>query len=200
MFDKGMSSRALCLAAGGNFYNLAQEGKGELSFQPLARIDDDTEEAWCQEWILSFCEQMKMDVKPQHRTLVWDALESLKTMPVEERTISNFYNFVQSQDIKDALVMLTKTGSYGRLFDNGKMISVAQYPSSGNITFLPARFTVLYGVGKNHKKSTKLYYYNLVDFSFVFYISILLPKIASISRGVTIKGFNGKCFILPVTR
>ena len=118
VFDKGMSSRALCLAAGGNFYNLAQEGKGELSFQPLARIDDETEEAWCQEWILSFCEQMRMDVKPQHRTLVWDALESLKTMPVEERTISNFYNFVQSQDIKDALVMLTKTGSYGRLFDN----------------------------------------------------------------------------------
>lgn len=66
---------------------------------------------------------------------------------------------------------------------HGKMISVAQYPLSGNITFLPARFTALYGVGKNHKKSTKLYYYNLVDFSFAFifqycYLKLLAFRVA----------------------
>lgn len=55
IFDKGASSR--CLTYGvGNFYNLAAEGSKDLSFQPLAKIDDPDEMKWAKEWILSYLE------------------------------------------------------------------------------------------------------------------------------------------------
>ena len=70
IFDKAASSRATTLAVGGSFYNLAAEGTGELSFQPLAQVDDDNEIKWAKEWILAYLRQQNMTVTPIHDNYV----------------------------------------------------------------------------------------------------------------------------------
>ena len=123
IFDKAASSRALTMAVGGNFYNLAAEGSKELSFQPLARIDDDQEIKWAKEWILSYLKQKNLKVGPKEEDFVWKALLSLRTFPSDKRSLTTFCEMVQSQEIRQALVPLTNKGSYGKLFDNTKDVS-----------------------------------------------------------------------------
>jgi len=123
IFDKAASSRALTLAVGGNFYNIAAEGAGELSFQPLARIDDEQEIKWSKEWILAYLKQKNIEITPAKDNFVWKALRSLKEFPEEQRSISTFCEMVQDQEIRQALIPLTMKGSYGKLFDNTKDVS-----------------------------------------------------------------------------
>ncbi len=123
IFDKAASSRALTLSVGGHFYNLAAEGSHELSFQPLARIDDENEKKWAKEWIKSYLEQQNLTVDSKVDNYVWEALQSLATMPPDQRTISVFCTMVQSEDIRLALKALTQKGSYGKLFDNDRDVS-----------------------------------------------------------------------------
>jgi type IV secretion/conjugal transfer VirB4 family ATPase len=123
IFDKAASSRALTIAVGGNFYNLAAEGGSELSFQPLARITEPTEIKWAKEWILAYLKSQNLSVTPKIDNHVWEALKSLATMPPEQRTLSVFCTMVQNAEIRLALRQLTTDGSYGKLFDNQRDIS-----------------------------------------------------------------------------
>lgn len=123
IFDKSMSSRALTLAVNGNFYNLAAEGSNELSFQPLAKIDDENEINWAQGWIIGYLNSRGVSPTPVQINHIWNALKSLKTFPEEMRTISLFCNTIQDLSIRETLKQLTKTGSYGKLFDNDKDIA-----------------------------------------------------------------------------
>lgn len=118
VFDKAASSRALTYAVGGNFYNLAAEGSHDLSFQPLADIDDDNEIKWAKEWILSYLRQKGMKITPIEDNFVWKALLSMREFSPELRTLSTFSSMVQDQDIRQGILALTKAGSYGGLFDN----------------------------------------------------------------------------------
>lgn len=123
IFDKAASSRALTLAVGGNFYNIAAEGAGELSFQPLADIEDELEIKWAREWVLAFLKQKNVVINPQKDNAVWKALLSLREFPKQQRTISTFCEMVQDQEIRQALIPLTVKGSYGKLFDNNHDVS-----------------------------------------------------------------------------
>ena len=123
IFDKAASSRALTYAVGGNFYNLAAEGTGELSFQPLANIDDDTEIIWAKQWIIAYLKQQGKVVGPKEDNFVWQALLSLRKFSPELRTLTNFCDVVQDKEMRLALAALTVKGSYGRLFDNNKDVS-----------------------------------------------------------------------------
>lgn len=123
IFDKAASSRALTYAVGGHFYNLAAEGMQDLSFQPLAHIDDEKEMKWAKEWIMAYLVQKNVTVTPQEEIYVWNALKSLAVMPQNQRTLTVFTEFVQSHEIRQALQALTAKGSYGKLFDNNKEFS-----------------------------------------------------------------------------
>lgn len=126
VFDKAASSRALTLAVGGNFYNLAAEDNGQLSFQPLAGIDDENEMRWAQSWILNYLKSKQtstFEIGPKEEDFVWKALLSLRSFDVEFRTISMFSTLVQDEKIRMALVPLTMAGAYGKLFDNNKDVS-----------------------------------------------------------------------------
>jgi type IV secretion/conjugal transfer VirB4 family ATPase len=123
IFDKAASSRALTLAVGGSFYNLAAEGNGELSFQPLARIEDEQEIKWAKEWILAYLRGKGLNVGPSEENLVWQALLSLKVFKPEMRTLTTFCDMVQDQAVRQALLPLTNKGSYGKMFDNAKDFS-----------------------------------------------------------------------------
>ncbi len=118
IFDKAASSRCLTYAVSGNFYNLAAEDTGELSFQPLAHIDEESELNWAKEWLLSYLKSKNLVITPQHETYVWNALKSLQSMPQPQRTLSIYVDLVQAVEIRQALAALTIKGSYGRLFEN----------------------------------------------------------------------------------
>lgn len=123
IFDKSASSRALTLAVGGNFYNLAAENSNELSFQPLARVDNENEARWAKSWILDYLRLKNITVTPKEDNYVWQAILSMQKLEPNLRNISNFCDLVQDQVIRLALTPLTIKGSYGRLFDNTKDVS-----------------------------------------------------------------------------
>lgn len=118
IFDKGASSRCLTLGVGGNFYNLAAEGSKELSFQPLANIDDPDEMKWAKEWILAYLESKGVRITPEIDNAVWNGLISTRNSRKNLRTISQFCILTQNIEVREALRPLTMDGSYGKLFDN----------------------------------------------------------------------------------
>jgi len=120
IFDKGASSRALTYALGGNFYNLGIEGN-ELSFQPLAKIDDEQERAWVSEWLCDFLRlENPSNLTSREKTLITEALTTLAEMPAKDRDMSTFVNILQDFELRQAFTPLTKEGSYGKLFDANK--------------------------------------------------------------------------------
>lgn len=116
VFDKGGSSRAITAALGGNFYNIGLEEK-QLSFQPLARINDDSERSWAESWIKAWLTMQNFEMKPEHLGRISSALQSLALLPAESRTLTIFSTTVQDEEIRQALSPLMEGGSFGKLFD-----------------------------------------------------------------------------------
>ena len=117
LFDKDGSCRALTAGVGGDFYDLADEQEGMLSFQPLAQIDDNHEREWARDWLLDYLAGENIELTPEIKSTVWAALGSLAKALSLERTISGFTFLVQDQRIKQALQPLTLNGAFGKLFD-----------------------------------------------------------------------------------
>lgn len=118
IFDKGASCRVLTAGVGGDFYDLANtEGHNSLAFQPLSRIDEEIERTWAQEWILQYFSSQHMDITPEIKTEVWDALEKLSSAPVEQRTIFGLQMALQEERLRMAIQDMTINGPYGRIFD-----------------------------------------------------------------------------------
>ena len=123
IFDKGSSSKVLTTGVGGKFYDLGSES-GELSFQPLAHIDDDNERQWAQEWLCDFLRQEGMEITPEIKGIIRDALGALSGMAQEFRTISGFVGYLQDFKLKEAFSPLAladskgNQGEYGAIFDS----------------------------------------------------------------------------------
>ncbi|WP_045761407.1 DUF853 family protein [Xanthomonas albilineans] len=117
VFDKGGSSRITTEHVGGRFYDLG--GHGGPAFQPLAYVDNYQERAWAQEWLIDIIVGEGLEMTPQRKRAIWNALNELAapSSPVEQRTISAFTVLVQDPDIKLALHPFTVDGPYGYLLD-----------------------------------------------------------------------------------
>lgn len=116
-FDKGGSCRALTAGVGGDFYDLADEEEGALSFQPLANIDEENERTWASEWIYEILRAENVEITPEVKKSVWTALCSLATSPKEQRTITGLTLIIQDMNLRQALQPVTINGAFGRLFD-----------------------------------------------------------------------------------
>lgn len=116
-FDKGGSCRALTAGVGGDFYDLADEYEGTLSFQPLANIDEENERAWAAEWIYDFLREEKVDVDPDVKKAVWTALNALASSPKDQRTMTGLTLVLQDIKLRQALEPATLNGAFGKLFD-----------------------------------------------------------------------------------
>jgi type IV secretory pathway VirB4 component len=116
IFDKGASCRAMTLAMGGDFYDLGGEGEA-ICFQPLAGIDDESELAWAQEWVLDLLHREKAAITPSTKQELWAALSNLASMPRIQRTLSTLMGIVQDAGIREALRSYTLDGPHGRLLD-----------------------------------------------------------------------------------
>lgn len=114
-FDKGRSCRSLTASVGGQFFNLGDSD--QLAFQPLANVDQMQERQWAHEWLGNLIERQNIELIPQERTELWNALNNLATAPKEERTFTVLRELVQSSNIKDGLHSYTLDGAHGHLFD-----------------------------------------------------------------------------------
>ena len=115
VFDKGRSARAALIAMQGKSFDLALDG--DLSFQPLARIDLAEECAFALDWVLGLLTTENVQITPEAKDLVWAALNSLAGAPESERTLTGLCVLLQSNKLKQALQPYTLEGPYGRLLD-----------------------------------------------------------------------------------
>lgn len=119
IFDKGASSMVLTMGVGGKFFDLGNEGDKAISFQPLAHIEDEKERQWVQEWLLDYARQENVEVTPEKKSALWDALNTVATIQDPHlRRMTTLVNYVQSVELKNALRPLTVAGAYGRIFDS----------------------------------------------------------------------------------
>ncbi|WP_326543670.1 conjugal transfer protein TrbE [Pseudorhodoferax sp.] len=118
-FDMGRSIRATILGLGGEHYDLGQgaEEGGEIAFQPLARIDQESYRAWASEWIEGRLRHEGVAVGPPEKDTVWSALTSLASAPVEQRTMTGLSVLLQSNALRQALQPYVLGGAHGRLLD-----------------------------------------------------------------------------------
>jgi len=115
VFDKGLSARCAMLALGGAHFDLSMSG--ELSFQPLAEIDDAAELAAAQLWVLGLLEQEAVEITPDVKEAAWSALQSLAETPRRQRTLTGLAALVQDSSLRQALQPYTLEGPYGALLD-----------------------------------------------------------------------------------
>jgi hypothetical protein len=119
IFDKGYSARAAVLAMGGAHHalGLGADSSETLAFQPLRRIDDQSERSWAAEWIAALLAHEKVIVTPEVKDAVWAALTSLASAPREERTLTGLATLLQSNRLRQAIQPYTLAGPHGRLLD-----------------------------------------------------------------------------------
>ena len=123
IFDQGRSAHRLCLASGGDFYDLNPwDSHASVGFAPLQNIDIDSERAWAAEWIerdLLGLQGLTLDPERQRRLMT--ALVVVSRLPREERTISALQFQLRGidRDMAEALEFYTITGALGRLLDSG---------------------------------------------------------------------------------
>lgn len=127
IFDKGSSSKVLTMGVGGHFYDLGNSKKhGGLSFQPLSRIDEENERQWAQEWLADFLRGENLEVTPEIKGFIRDALGTLATMEKQFRTMTGFVSFLQDTKLKQAFSPLClddgkgNKGEYASIFDSNE--------------------------------------------------------------------------------
>lgn len=117
IFDKGGSCRATTIGVGGGYYELGY-GSHSLTFQPLAKIDQEKERVWAVEWLQNLLINEKLNPTPEIKHALWLALTALAQVPVNQRTITGLCALVQSTSIRQALSTYTVSGPFGHLLDS----------------------------------------------------------------------------------
>ena len=114
-FDMGRSMRATILGLGGEHYDLGTDG--EIAFQPLARIDQESYRTWAAEWLEGRLLHEGAVVGPEEKAAIWSALGSLAGAPVEQRTLTGLSVLLQSNALRQALQPYVLGGAHGKLLD-----------------------------------------------------------------------------------
>ena len=116
IFDKGGSFLASTYATSGGYYEVGNRERG-LVFQPLAHIDQQNEQIWAAEWLLSLLMNENVPITPKVKQDVWDGLSALKKVPEQQRTLSGLSAFLQNNTLRQALGNYTINGPFGHLLD-----------------------------------------------------------------------------------
>ena len=111
-FDKGKSLKTTTEAFDGKHIDLKNR-----AMQPLRKIDHEQEFKWAVSWIMELLHLANFQIKSATENQVQDALRSLKTRPVDERTISGLIDFADSE-IRDALKQYKNTEIDGKSVDD----------------------------------------------------------------------------------
>lgn len=117
IFDKGGSFYALTSGVGGHYYEVGDTGKSGLVFQPLSGIDEMSERVWAQDWIMGLLVNENIEMAPEIREIIWNALNNLSEVPVKQRTLTGLKSFIQDKRLRMALDNYTLGGPYGEILD-----------------------------------------------------------------------------------
>jgi len=115
-FDKDYSAFCATILMGGTHFDLGADRK--ISFMPLRNINDLSERSWALIWLVDILLQEELDVTPDVKNELWNALNSLSSLPVNQRTISGLVSLVQNEKIRVVLQNYTINGAFGHLFDS----------------------------------------------------------------------------------
>ncbi|WP_039888863.1 conjugal transfer protein TrbE [Acidiphilium sp. PM] len=115
-FDKGMSMFALTRATGGAHYEPGAD-TSSLHFAPLCRVTEGpAERAWAEGYIEELCVMHNVPIDAARRKRIHEAIESLAASD-GDKSITNFTNIVQDEEVRAALSFYTMTGRAGMLLD-----------------------------------------------------------------------------------
>lgn len=118
IFDKGGSFMAATYGVGGHYYQVGSHEQSEgLVFQPLSRIDANEERVWSQDWICGLMRNENIEITPDIKETIWDALTNLSTVPKEQRTLTGLKALLQDTKLRQALDTYCLGGPYGEILD-----------------------------------------------------------------------------------
>ena len=118
IFDKGGSFMASTFGAGGHYYEVGSINPEDgLVFQPLAHIDKQEERVWAQDWIIGIISNEKIEITPEVKETLWDAITNLSNVPQSQRTLTGLKAMIQDTRIRLALDSYTLGGPYGEILD-----------------------------------------------------------------------------------
>lgn len=116
VFDKGRSARAMTLALEGTWLPLTGDARPAL--QPLKDIDTDRGAGFATDWLLGLLRAEGVIVTPALKSNLWDAINSLASAPISQRTLTGLALILQSDTLKAALHPYTLDGAHGHLLDS----------------------------------------------------------------------------------
>ncbi|MCC5942428.1 MAG: hypothetical protein JJU37_12885 [Balneolaceae bacterium] len=108
LFDKGHSGEVLCKASGGAHYDIG--GANGLRFQPLKHLDGG--EVWYFDWLEMMIGLQGVTPTTAQKREIRNAIQSMKGIPPERRTLSEFVIQIQDRQLRHALEIYTRRGKY----------------------------------------------------------------------------------------
>jgi type IV secretion system protein VirB4 len=117
IFDIGGSFRSLTTIFGGSYLNVGQDAR-DFTINPfsLAPTKENLQFLFSLFRVLAEGndQRYRLDFKEERR--LWDAIERVYVLELEQRTVSNFVNIIG--ELKERLHRWTQGGQYGFVFDN----------------------------------------------------------------------------------
>jgi type IV secretion system protein VirB4 len=117
-FDKGASCRNVCLKCGGVFLEF-DDTEESLKLNPFFDIDSTEKAAQISNLLISYLKAKGIPLPPADEQKIYEAVESLRTMPVENRGFETFTSAVQNSDGRIAFQPFID-GEHANLFKNGE--------------------------------------------------------------------------------
>lgn len=123
-FDKGKSSKVLCYALNGFFYDIISENEKmeevAMKFQPLAKLDTLIDRAWAEKWLEDIVEinNIKVDITKKRR--IKEAVFELSSMEERNRTMDVLSSVVQDEQLKEIFKFYCESDSTGKIFSGSK--------------------------------------------------------------------------------
>ncbi|HET9100750.1 MAG TPA: DUF87 domain-containing protein, partial [Acidobacteriaceae bacterium] len=125
IFDIGGSFQSLTHIFGGSYLNVGQEAR-DFTINPfsLPQTKENLQFLFSFFRVLIEGNRYRLDFKEERR--LWDAIERVYMLELDQRTVSNFANIIG--ELKERLHRWTRGGQYGFLFDNAEdTLSFSQF-------------------------------------------------------------------------
>jgi type IV secretion system protein VirB4 len=117
-FDKGASCKNVCLKSGGIFLEFNDTSES-LKLNPFFDIGSTDKIAQISNLLISYLKAKEIHLAPSDEQKIYEAVESVSTMPVESRGFETFIHAVQNSDVRLAFQSFTE-GEHANLFRNGE--------------------------------------------------------------------------------
>lgn len=115
-FDKDRSSRLLCFACEGTFYD--DHDIKNIRLQPLRYLDNSDDLLYAQQFIELLLSLQNVTITSDITLIINETLKLMSNKSLETRILSTFVQYCNNSEIKSALQVYTRNGVYGDIFDN----------------------------------------------------------------------------------